>query len=123
MGVAGVSRFHRKVIAKARANAKRAGVDHVIDFRSQAIATVQAPCEKGIVIINPPYGTRMGDEDNLRDVYRDLGYVLKNHFSGWDAFVLSGNKDLMGDLKLKASQKYFVYNGALECRFLKYSIK
>lgn len=115
--------FDRKVIQKAKANARRAGVDHVIDFRSESIATVEPPCEKGIVIINPPYGTRMGEEDNLRDVYRDLGYTLKNRFSGWDVFVLSGNKDLMGDLKLKASQKHFVYNGSLECRFLKYTIK
>jgi putative N6-adenine-specific DNA methylase len=113
----------RKVLQKAKANARRAGVDHLIDFRSEGVATVTPPCEKGIVIINPPYGTRLGDEDNLRDVYRDLGYSLKTRFAGWDVFVLSGNKDLIADLKLKASRKHFVYNGSLECRFLKYSIK
>lgn len=113
----------RKVLQKAKANARRAGVDHLIEFRSEGVATVQPPCEKGIVIINPPYGTRLGEEDNLRDVYRDLGHSLKTRFAGWDVFVLSGNKDLIGDLKLKASRKHFVYNGSLECRFLKYSIK
>lgn len=113
----------RKVLEKAKANARRAGVDHLIEFRGESVATVSPPCEKGIVIINPPYGTRLGDEDNLRDVYRDLGFTLKTRFSGWDVFILSGNKDLIGDLKLKASRKHFVYNGALECRFLKYSIK
>lgn len=113
----------RKVLQKAKANARRAGVDHLIEFRSEGVATVRPPCEKGIVIVNPPYGTRLGDEDNLRDVYRDLGFTLKTRFAGWDVFVLSGNKDLIADLKLKASRKHFVYNGNLECRFLKYSIK
>lgn len=112
----------KKVLQKAKANARRAGVDHVIEFRSEGVASVTPPCEKGIVIINPPYGTRLGDEDNLRDVYRDLGFTLKTRFSGWDVFLLSGNKELVADLKLKASRKHFVYNGNLECRFLKYSI-
>lgn len=113
----------QKIIQKAKANAKRAGVDHLIEFKKATLSLIKPPCEKGIVIINPPYGTRLGDEDNLRDIYRDLGYTLKTHFTGWDVFILSGNKDLIGDLKLKASRKHFVYNGSLECRFLKYSIK
>ncbi len=113
----------RKTLQKAKTNARRAGVDHLIEFRAEDVATVRPPCEKGIVIINPPYGTRLGDEDNLRDVYRDLSFTLKTRFAGWDVFILSGNKDLIGDLKLKASRKHFVYNGPLECRFLKYSIK
>lgn len=113
----------RKVLDKAKANARRAGVDHLIEFHRDSVATVAPPCEKGIVIINPPYGVRLGDEDNVRDVYRDLSFTLKTRFTGWDVFVLSGNKDLMADLKLKASRKHFVYNGSLECRFLKYSIK
>lgn len=113
----------RQVIKKAKENAKHAGVDHVIDFRNESIATIQPPCEKGIIIINPPYGTRIGEEDNLRDVYRDLGFTLKNRFKGWDCYILSGNKDYIKDLRLKSSHKFFVYNGSIECRFLKYTIK
>jgi putative N6-adenine-specific DNA methylase len=113
----------RKVLSMAKSNAANAGVDHLIEFKSESVATVEPPCEKGIVILNPPYGTRVGDEDNLRDIYRDLGYTLKTKFSGWDCYILSGNKDLIVDLKLKASRKFFVYNGSLECRFLKYTIK
>lgn len=112
----------RTVIKKAKENAQRAGVDHLIDFRYEDVASIEPPCEKGILIMNPPYGARIGDEDNLRDVYRDLGYTLKNRFSGWDCYILSGNKELVQDLKLKANQKFFVYNGSIECRFLKYHI-
>ncbi len=111
-----------RVLRMAKDNAKRAGVDHVIQFKSDSIATVAPPVEKGVMITNPPYGARLGDEDNLRDVYRDLGHTLKHRFKGWDAWILSGNKDLILDMKLKASRKHFVYNGPLECRYLKYSM-
>jgi len=112
----------RKVLKMAQENAKRAGVDHVIEFKSDSVATVEPPVEKGIMITNPPYGARLGDEENLRDVYRDLGHTLKHRFKGWDAWILSGNKDLILDMHLKASRKHFVYNGPLECRYLKYSM-
>ncbi|MNT76110.1 Ribosomal RNA large subunit methyltransferase L [compost metagenome] len=86
------------------------------------MATVEPPVEKGMVVLNPPYGARIGDEDNLRDVYRDLSFTLKHRFKGWDAWILSGNKELIMDLKLKSTQKHFVFNGNIECRFLKYSM-
>jgi len=112
----------RKVIMAAKANAKAAGVDHVIEFKKDPVATLAPPCEKGMLIVNPPYGTRIGDEDNLRDVYRDLSFTMKHRFKGWDCWILSGNKDLIGDLKLKSTRKYFVFNGNIECRWLKYSM-
>lgn len=112
----------KKVLQMAKENAKRAGVDHVVQFKSETIATVAPPVEKGLLVTNPPYGARLGDEDNLRDVYRDLGFTLKHRFKGWDAWILSGNKDLILDMHLKATRKHFVYNGPLECRFLKYSM-
>lgn len=112
----------RRAILAAKDNARRAGVDHVINFKPESIATLKAPVEKGLIICNPPYGVRLGDEDNVRDIYRDLGHTLKHNFNGWDAWVLSGNKDLIGDLKLKSTRRHFIYNGPLECRFLKYSM-
>lgn len=109
-------------LRKAKANARRAGVDHLIEFKYEPIATLTAPVEKGLIITNPPYGARIGDEDNLRDVYRDLSHTLKHNFKGWNAWILSGNKDLITDLKLKSTRKHFVFNGPLECRFLKYEM-
>jgi len=112
----------RRTVAKAKENARHAGVDHVIEFKTQPVATVEPPVESGLAICNPPYGARIGDEDNLKDVYRDLGFTLKHRFTGWDCWILSGNKDLIADLKLKSTRKHFVFNGAIECRFLKYSM-
>jgi len=112
----------RRMIVIAKDNARSAGVDHVIDFKREPVATVEPPAEKGLAVVNPPYGTRIGDEDNLRDVYRDLGYTLKHRFKGWDCWILSGNKELIADLKLKSTRKHFVFNGNIECRWLKYSM-
>lgn len=112
----------RKVLQIAKENAKRAGVDHLIEFKNESIATLKPPVEGGLMITNPPYGTRIGDEDNLKDLYRDLGHTLKHQFQGWEAWILSGNKDLILEMKLKASRKHFVYNGGLECRFLRYEM-
>lgn len=112
----------RRVLQGAKENAKRAGVDHLIEFKTDSVATLSPPVEKGMIITNPPYGARLGDEDNLRDVYRDIGFTLKNRFKGWDAWLLSGDKNLIMDLKLKSTRRCFVYNGPIECRFLKYSM-
>ncbi len=116
------SDIDRKVLRMAKDNARRAGVDHVIDFKAGPVSTYEPEVPTGLVITNPPYGMRIGDEDNVRDVYRDLSYTLKNRFKGWNAWILSGNKDLITDLKLKSTRRHFTYNGPIECRFLKYEM-
>jgi putative N6-adenine-specific DNA methylase len=120
------SDIDRKTVFLAKQNAKNAGVDDLIQFKTETVATVKGTTEnlgaKGYLITNPPYGSRIGEWDNLRDVYRDLAHTLKTEFKNWTAWILSGNKDLIGDLKLKSSQRVFVYNGPIECRFLKYEM-
>lgn len=111
-----------KVVKQAQANAREAGVDDLISFRRHAMETLEAPVEKGILITNPPYGVRLGEEETLKDVYRDLAFTLKNRFKGWSAFVLSGSPALSSAMKLKATRKSPVYNGRIECRLLKYDM-
>lgn len=112
----------KKVLDFAKKNAKNAGVLEHIEFQSTPISVALPPEEKCMVICNPPYGSRIGDEDNLKDIYRDLGFTLKHRFTGCDAWILSGNKDLLQEMKLKSTRKFFVYNGNIECRFLKYEM-
>jgi putative N6-adenine-specific DNA methylase len=117
------SDIDRKTVFLAKQNAKNAGVSELIQFKTETVATVKGLGERGVIITNPPYGARLGEWDNLRDVYRDLSHTLKHEFKNWTAWILSGNKDLIADLKLKSSQKVFVYNGPIECRFLKYEMR
>ena len=114
----------KKVLLMAKENARNAAVDEFIEFSNHPISNAFPPegVTLGMIIANPPYGARIGDEDNLKDVYRDLGFTLKHRFMGWTAWILSGNKDLLSEMKLKATRKYFVFNGNIECRFLKYEM-
>jgi putative N6-adenine-specific DNA methylase len=71
-------------IAMSEANAERAGVAGICEFRQGAISDLQPPEGKpGLVILNPPYGARLGEGGSLAPLYRALGQVLRKRFSGW----------------------------------------
>ncbi len=78
--------------------------------------------EKGIVILNPPYGERLGNFDDALKVYTLIGEVLKEQFSGWKAFILSPDTELTKALKMKAFYKTTVDNGGIDCAYLGYEI-
>ncbi len=112
-----------KIIRVAKENARRAGVDEYIQFRRQDIATLTSPCATpGVMIVNPPYGDRLGELDLVKDAYRDLGYTLKKEFASWDVYILSGHPELTQELRLKADKKFQLMNGPINCRFLHYPI-
>ena len=121
----------KRVLQIAKENARNAGVADLIEFKPMPVAVAAPPEEmadmgalgkKGLIISNPPYGARLGDEDNLKDVYRDLGYSLKHRFQNWDAWILSGNAELLSEMKLKSTRRVFLFNGNIECRYLKYEM-
>lgn len=82
-------------IAMSRANAKRAGVDGFIDFRQHAVSELHPPQgPPGLVIVNPPYGTRLGDRSSLVPLYRALGQTLMTRFSGWRVGIITSETSL-----------------------------
>jgi putative N6-adenine-specific DNA methylase len=111
-----------RVIIQARSNAKNCQLSGPIAFRERELADVEAPADSGILICNPPYGERLGRDDDLGAFYKLLGDVLKQQFKGWTAFVLSGNKALAQSIGLKSSQRIPVFNGSLPCQLLKYEL-
>ena len=112
-----------KALRSARANAESAGVAEFIEFKRTDARILEPPCESGLIVVNPPYGERLGLTEQLKDVYRDFGHTLKTRFKGWTCWLLSGNSELSEELKLKANEKHKVMNGPIECRFMKYEIK
>lgn len=74
----------------------------------------------GMIISNPPYGERIGEDMNT--FYRTIGDTLKNNFTGFDAWLLSSNMEAFKHVKLRASKKIVLFNGALECKFQKYEM-
>lgn len=110
----------RKAIAAAIQNAEAAGVSEYIEFARHPMETLKSPVEKGMMIVDPPYGERMGEVNELIETYKNLAHIMKTSFKGWDCFVLSGSPELSAAMKLKAERKFPVMNGPIECRLLKY---
>lgn len=112
-----------QAVRAAKSNVEKAGLQDFITIARSGVDILTPPVETGIVIVNPPYGERLGDDENLKDVYRDLGFSLKNNFKGWECWVLSGHKELVQLLGLKSTLRIPVFNGPIDCRFLKYEIR
>ena len=107
--------------ARMRANAERAGVEELIqfdvcDFRD---STVEAG---GWAILNPPYGLRLEEGEDLEPLYRDLGQWLKGLQTGGMGWVITGNLKLAKRFGLKLADRETLYNGAIECRFLGFDL-
>ncbi len=100
-------------------HSQNAGVSAAIKFKTCHFEDVEAVQGPGTIIVNPPYGERIVQE-NLNDLYTQIGNKFKKDFEGYEAWVLSGNAEAMKHIGLRPSPKVIVYNGQLECRFNRY---
>ncbi len=96
------------------------GLDE-IELSHQNFIDSTPPTDTGIIICNPPYGERL-DEDDVEELYKRIGDTLKTNYSGWDAWIISSNRDALKRVGLRPSKKIILYNGSLECRFQKYEM-
>jgi len=110
------------ILQQAKSNAHLCGVDKQINFLRRPLADVEPNATNGILICNPPYGKRIGEEENLGSLYRLLGDVLKQRFKGWTAYVLTGNKELAKAIGLRSARRIALDNGSLPCVLLKYEL-
>lgn len=109
------------VAKKAKENVKLAKVDDVVNIRNCDMKDFEVPPGRGVVIINPPYGERMV-KDNIDELYKMMGDTFKQKFSGYDCWILSSNIDALKNVGLRPSRKITLYNGQLECKFMKYEM-
>jgi putative N6-adenine-specific DNA methylase len=103
-------------VARAEQNLAHAGFDDLVCVEQADLLERAAPAPNGILIANPPYGERLGDADELADLYPRLGHALKRNFAGWDCWFLSADTRLPKLIGLKPMRKIPLYNGPLECR-------
>ncbi|WP_025216645.1 bifunctional 23S rRNA (guanine(2069)-N(7))-methyltransferase RlmK/23S rRNA (guanine(2445)-N(2))-methyltransferase RlmL [Mannheimia varigena] len=106
-----------RVLAKAKQNAKNAGVDHLIQWQQGDVAALKNPCPEqvGTVICNPPYGERLGTTPALIALYSVFGQRLKQQFGGWNASIFSGEPELLNCLRLRSARQFKAKNGPLDC--------
>jgi putative N6-adenine-specific DNA methylase len=111
-----------RALACASRNAAKAGFEGQLHFCHAALDTFQPEGDTGVVIINPPYGKRLGEEDQLKELYCQIGDIMKKRCRGWTGYVLTGNLELAKYIGLKASRRFVLFNGAIECRLLRYEL-
>ena len=106
----------------ARKNLEAAGLEDAIPLKQADVLESGPPAGSGIVIMNPPYGERLANPDELSSFYPKLGDALKKRYTGWTAYILSADLRLARLIGLKASRRTPLYNGALECRLFEFKI-
>ena len=106
----------------ARANLMASGLEKIVGLKRADVLEISAPAIEGIIVTNPPYGVRLGEQQALAEFYPKLGDVLKKQFSGWRAYLLSADMRLPKLIRLAASKRTPLFNGALECRLFEYKM-
>ena len=103
-------------------NIDRAGLQGLIRVEKQEAKYARPHSPNGLLVVNPPYGERLGDEESLVGLYTELGGLLRQHFPGWKASVLTGNPEMAFKLGIRARKFYKLYNGAIECKLFNFEI-
>jgi putative N6-adenine-specific DNA methylase len=105
----------------AMRHAQNAGVLKMIDFQTCHFNDFIPPPPPGVILINPPYGERIVQQ-NLNELYTQIGDKFKKGFAGYEAWMISANAEAVKHVGLRPSKKIPVFNGQLECRFNRYSL-
>lgn len=113
-----------RAVRAALANIERAGLHGHIHIERRDLETCAPlrPDQTGLVVVNPPYGERLGRDTELPALYTRLGGVLRERFGGWRAAVFTGNPELGKTMGLRARRMHTLYNGALPCKLLHFDI-
>jgi putative N6-adenine-specific DNA methylase len=111
-----------EALKAARTNLMAAGLDKLVSLKQANVLEITAPAKAGIIVTNPPYGVRLGEQQQLAEFYPQLGDRLKKYFSGWRAYFLTADMRLPKLIRLAASKRTPLFNGALECRLFEYKI-
>ncbi|WP_226390781.1 THUMP domain-containing class I SAM-dependent RNA methyltransferase [Penaeicola halotolerans] len=110
-------------VENAEKNALVAGVDHLITFEVCDFSETQIPeGQAGILFMNPEYGERLGETEELEITYKAIGDFMKQKCAGYTGAIFTGNLDLAKKIGLKASRRIEFFNGTIDCRLLKYEL-
>lgn len=109
-----------EIVRAARANAERAGVDHLIHFQQRPVSRLSHPKKYGFLITNPPYGERLEEKAALPAIYRELGERFAA-LDSWSAYVITSFEDAEKYIGRKADKNRKIYNGMLKTYFYQFS--
>jgi putative N6-adenine-specific DNA methylase len=108
-------------LKKAITNTKNAKVDDVVSCINQSFFDITPTRKGGVIILNPPYGERMPVTE-IEKLYKEIGDKLKKDFKGFSAWIISSSPEAIKSIGLRPSRRIHLFNGSLECRFLKFDL-
>jgi len=111
-----------EAIVAAKKNAQTAGVDHLIQFEVCDFRKTRLPDGNGVVVMNPPYGERLGEKDSLEPLYGQMGDFFKQQCTNYTGYIFTGNLELAKKVGLRASRRFPFFNSTIDCRLLKYEL-
>ncbi len=114
--------IRKEAVSAARENARIAGVESQIAFSVCDFRDSELPDPPGVVVLNPPYGERLGEEAALANLYPAIGDFFKQRCAGYRGFVFTGNPDLAKRIGLRPRSRKVFFNGPIECRLLEYEL-
>jgi putative N6-adenine-specific DNA methylase len=106
----------------SKRNANIAGVEKLIEFKQKDFLRSDDHFNNGIVLMNPPYGERLKELEEIIPFYKEIGTQLKHHYEGCDAWILSGNIEALKFIGLRPTRKIRLFNGPIECKLQKYEL-
>jgi 23S rRNA (guanine2445-N2)-methyltransferase / 23S rRNA (guanine2069-N7)-methyltransferase len=113
-----------QAVKLALQNIEQAGLHGKVHVERRAIEDAEpaAAWPKGLMVCNPPYGERLGDNQQVAALYRQFGEVLKYKFQGWQGAMIIADQELGFRLGIRSRKPSTLYNGALECKLLRFEI-
>ena len=111
-----------EAVQAARQNARAAGIEPWLEFGVCDYSATPIPGGKGVVILNPEYGERLGKLKELGEVYKGIGDFFKKKCQGYMGYIFTGNFDLAKKVGLKAQRRIPFFNSNIECRLLEYGL-
>ncbi|MDR0481313.1 MAG: THUMP domain-containing protein, partial [Gallionellaceae bacterium] len=114
------SDLYGDALKAAHRNLEEAGIRAAVDLKQCNVLEASPPADHGVLVANLPYGERMGEMDELAELYPKLGDVLKKKFGGWNASLFTADLRLPKLIRLAASRRTPLFNGAIECRLFEY---
>jgi len=112
----------QQAVEAAKKNAMTAGVERLIEFGVCDFLETPAPDGRGVVILNPEYGERMGEIEGLKGTYKKIGDFFKKKCQGYRGYVFTGNLGLAKQVGLRTKRRIPFFNGPIECRLLEYDL-
>jgi len=108
-----------EVVKAARANAKLAGVEHLIHFQRRPVSELNHPKKYGFLITNPPYGERIEEKANLPGLYREIGESFRR-LDSWSEYVITSYEEAEKHIGRKADKNRKIYNGMIKTYFYQF---